>query len=233
MKGNKTFSVIGIGTFGNAIAKRLSRKGSEVIAVDTDEHLLELIQDDVSSAVALDATDKKALKNENIHQADAVVVSIGDNFNAVLICVVHLMELGAKRIIARANNPEQQLVLEKIGVKEILLPEKEISVIVAERLQNPDIVTFMSLPDNYEVAEIKVPKKLAYRKLSEVAFQVNYNLNLLAVSEEKAATDKSGEEIKEHHILKTPDENLILRNSDNLLIFGKIEDIERFISINS
>ena len=48
----------------------------------------------------MDATDGKALESQNIHESDAVVVAIGANFEALLLCCVQLKELGVKRIIA-------------------------------------------------------------------------------------------------------------------------------------
>ena len=55
------YAVIGLGQFGSAIARKLSEKGAEVIAIDIDEEKVESIKEDVAYAVTLDSTDKKAL----------------------------------------------------------------------------------------------------------------------------------------------------------------------------
>ena len=95
---NNKFAVIGVGRFGSAIARTLAKRGAEVIAIDSTLEKIENIQDDVAYAVSLDATDKKALMSQNIQEVDAVVVSIGEDFEAMILCCVMLMELKVKRI---------------------------------------------------------------------------------------------------------------------------------------
>lgn len=80
------FAVIGIGQFGRAIAKQLSKEGAEVMAIDSNEAVIESISDKVVYAVTMDATDKKALLAQNITDFDAVVVAIGQNFEQRLLC---------------------------------------------------------------------------------------------------------------------------------------------------
>ena len=72
MAGNK-YAVIGIGQFGKAIAKAISAKGYEVMAIDSDTEIIDNISNDVAYAVALDATDKRALQGQGIEDFDAVV----------------------------------------------------------------------------------------------------------------------------------------------------------------
>lgn len=120
----------------NEIAKRLAEKGAQVFAFDPSEERIESIKEDVAFAVALDATDKKALQSQKINDMDAVVVAIGENFEATILTCVHLMDLGVSRIIARASGEHQKLILEKIGVPEILTPEDEVVFVVREKLIN-------------------------------------------------------------------------------------------------
>ena len=120
--GYSKFAVIGVGKYGRTIAKRIAEKGAQVFAFDNSEEKIELIKDDVAFAVTLDSTDARALATQNIMDMDAVVVAIGENFEATVLTSVHLMDMGVKRIIARASGDHQKLILEKIGVKEILTP---------------------------------------------------------------------------------------------------------------
>ena len=118
---NARYSVIGLGLFGTSIARELSRRGAEVLAIDNNEHQVEGVSGDVAFGVTMDATDLKALKAQNIHEMDAVIVAIGEGkFDTMLLCVVLLLELKVKRIIARAEGQRQRMILEKIGCTEIL-----------------------------------------------------------------------------------------------------------------
>ena len=225
------FAVIGLGQFGNAIARTLALRGAEVLAIDSSEEHVDDIKDDVSYAVCMDATDIKALRAQNVQDMDAVVVAIGEDFEALLLCVVQLMEINVTRLMARANGKHQRLILEKIGVKEILSPENDVGLAVAERLLNPNILTSLMLPDNYEIVEIKTPRTMANRNLGEINLRSKYNLNLITLKRETEVLKEFGVE-KEWHILGVPNSETVLKDSDTIIVFGLVKDIERFIEIN-
>src|SRR5690606_24273426 len=113
------FAVIGLGRFGNSIARTLAERGAEVLAIDNNEDHVEDIKDDVAYAVTLDAMDSRALEAQNVQDMDAAIVSIGEDFEALLITTANLQELNIKRIITRAANKQQRRILEKMGVQEI------------------------------------------------------------------------------------------------------------------
>ena len=231
MKGTK-FSVIGMGKYGKAIAQILSDRGAEVIAIDNREDLIEEVEDFVALAVTMDATDGKALEAQNIHECDAVVVAIGSNFEALLLCCFQLKELGVKRIIARSNDENQKKILLRMGIEEILEPEKEIGVFVAEQLINPNIVSFLQLPDDYEVAEIKPPIDIAERSVEDIGLRNKYRLNLITIK--RCFEEDKGNSIEVvQHILGVPSADTIIKQTDTLIVFGTSRDIQRFIEINS
>ncbi len=225
------FAVIGMGQFGTAIARKLSDKGAEVIAIDNRDDKIENIKDDVAYCVALDATDKKALMAHGVHEMDAVVVAIGENFEGLLLCCFVLMELKVKRIIARAMGDEQRRILEKMGVTEILSPENEVGNNVAETLLNPQLLTYVELPDNYEIVEVKAPSKVVGRSLQDIGLREKYDINAVTIMRE-TETMKQGEVSKEKHIEGVPNPETIIDETDTIVLFGKVDDIERFLEIN-
>jgi len=226
------FAVIGIGQFGRAIAKVLSSRGAEVLAIDSDLDIISGFSDEVACAVALDATDKKALLSQNIEEFDAVVVAIGSDFEQRLLCSSLLLDLKVKRVITRANGENQRIILEKMGVKEILSPEEEVGIIVAERLLNPSIVSYLQLPDDHRIVEVISPKKCVNRTFGDIDLRDRYKLSLVTVKKEIIFI-KDGREVSEHHIAGVPDSKQVLESTDRLVIFGRNRDIERFIEINS
>ncbi len=225
------FAVIGVGRYGAEIARKLAVKGAEVYAFDNDESKINLIKDDVAFSVTLDSTDHKALISQKINQMDAVVVSIGENFEAVILTAAHLIDLGVKRIIARASGEKQKMILEKIGVTEILAPEDEVASLVAERLINPNIVSFLQLPDDYEIAEIKAPNKIANRTVADIGIRDKYSLTLITLKRE-FESKKDGETVIEVHIVGVPTSETIVQETDTLVVFGTTQSVERFIEIN-
>lgn len=230
MKGNK-FAVFGVGKYGSYIARTLAAKGAEVLAFDSNEEKIERIKDDVSLALAMDCTDFKLLKSQQLQDVDAAIVAIGENFEATILTAAHLKELKVKRVIARSGGPHQKMILEKIGIEEILTPEEEVAFVVAERLLNPSIVSFLQLPDDYEVAEIKTPKSIANKSVDDLGLRNKYSLTLITVKRE-FEVKKNGELIKEQHIIGVPKSEHVIYETDTLVVFGTSKDVSRFLEIN-
>ena len=225
------FAVIGVGRYGATIARRLAEKGAQVFAFDPNEEKIEGIKDDVAFAVTLDATDLRALHTQNLHEMDAAVVAIGENFEATILTCVHLLDIGVKRVIARASGAHQRLILEKIGVQEILTPEDEVAYVVREKLFNPNIVSFLQLPDDHEIAEIRAPKGVVGRTLDSVGFRNKYEITLITIKREYEIT-RNGEDFIETHIIGVPKSDIEIKEKDTLVIFGEAKSVERFIEIN-
>lgn len=230
MKGSK-FAVFGVGKYGSAIARNLSAKGSEVHVFDLSHEKIENIKDEVALAVSLDSTDKKALMAQDLSGFDAAVVAIGENFEGVILTTSNLMDLGMKRIIARATGTNQEKILNKIGVKEILLPEEEVADSVAEKLINPNITAFLQLPDEYEIAEIKAPKKIANSTLASLQLNKKYQLTLITLKR-VFQVKKDGELLEEEHIIGVTNAETIVYDTDTLVVFGSLKNIQKFIEIN-
>jgi trk system potassium uptake protein len=229
---NSRFAVIGLGKFGSSIARTLSQRGAEVLAIDVDIEKVDNIKEEVAFAVTLDSTDIKALKSQNIEDMEAVVVAIGENFESLLLTTVLLQEMDIKRVISRASGKHQRMILEKMGVKEILSPEDEVGKTVAEMLLHPNMRSFLPLPDNYEIVEINTPKRVVNRTIGEIGLREKYNLNLITI---KRQYDEKveGEITKVEHIIGVPKGDTILYESDIIILLGKSFDVDKFIEVNN
>lgn len=199
--GINKYAVIGLGQFGSAIAKTLTERGSEVIAIDSNNKKIENIKGTVRHAVQLDSTNKRALEAQNIEELEAVVVAIGKDFEALLLTAVHLKEIGTNRIIVRANGPQQRMILEQIGFKEILSPENEVGIAVAERLLNPSILSSLQLRDDYEIVEIKAPHRIFGRTLEELSLRERFKLTVITIKRAYYLGEKEsgGKKIDKHN----------------------------------
>jgi len=212
-----------LGRFGRSIARKLAAKGAEVMGMDVRQEKVDSVHKDITLAVRLDSTDKRALESQNVNDLDVVVIAIGASFDAMLLTVFLLQELGVKRIIARAQDETQRVILEKMGVTEILNPEEEVGNNMAELLLNPGALMCMQLPDDFEIMEVTAPRKVLGRSLSDIGLREKYNLNLVTLLRK---TDDA------HHIMGIPDARTLVEKDDLIVLFGKNSDIDRFIDIN-
>ncbi len=218
------FAVIGLGQFGSAIAKKLAEKGAEILAIDSDPEKVESIRDYVTYGVTLDATSRPALESQNIASMDAVVVSIGQNFECTMLTVVQLQSLGVKRLMARAQGETQRRILTKLGVEEILSPEEEVGKNVADRLITPGMLMAVQLPDNYEIVEVEAPRSTVGRSLEDIGLAKKYKLSLVTLLRKTNG---------DHHIMGVPDQETMVESNDLMVVFGTTKDVERFIHINA
>ena len=223
MNDKARFAVIGIGRFGTAIATKLAKKGAEVIAIDSNQDRINSIKDDVTYSVALDSTDINALKSQNITEMDAVVISIGEDFQSLLLTTFALQELGVKRIMVRAQGDAQHKILSRMGIKEILSTEDEVSNNVAEQLMNPSVLLYVPLPDAFEIMEIKAPKGVVNRTLIDIALRTKYKINLITLLRKRG---------DDHHGIGGPKGDTIIEQEDLIVLFGSSKNISRFIEIN-
>ena len=134
---NKNYLVIGLGGFGRRLSEVLEEKGANVIAVDSDENLIERVKNSVTQAVHLDSTDEERLKGLDLEDVNAAIVAIGDNLEASILTTAILKRLGLPYIIARALNDLHHQVLRQVGADEVINIEVDEGSRMATKLIAP------------------------------------------------------------------------------------------------
>ena len=231
MPKSSRFAVFGMGRYGKQIALSLASKGAEVFTFDNNTTRSEGIKDDVALAVTLDSTDIRALQTQRVQDMDAAIVAIGENFEATVLTALNLLDLGVPRVIVRSNDDHQKRILSSLGVDEILTPESEVASVVSERLIHPNIGGFLALPDDYEIAEIHAPQNCIGRTLGSIDLTSRYELRLITIRRIFESKEE-GEESQEH-IIGVPKPEMVIQETDTLVVFGTLSAVKRFLEINS
>ena len=84
------FAVIGLGSFGATVATELVKLNHDVIGIDSIKRNVEDLSDQLTHAVIADASDEHVLEELNIQSCETVVVAIGEDIEASILCVLHL-----------------------------------------------------------------------------------------------------------------------------------------------
>ena len=121
----KRFLVVGLGRLGHSCAETLAQAGSEVVAVDIDMPMVSQIKDRVTFAAQLDATDPAALAEVDARTCHAAIVTFGHDFEATVLAVAALKEVGVPEIIARAASARQTRILTAVGATRVFDAEAE------------------------------------------------------------------------------------------------------------
>lgn len=212
------FAVIGLGVFGQSLAKALCELGSEVIAIDQKEENVKAISEHVTYAVVADAMDERAMRDVGLHNVDTAIVSIGENIEASILIVMVLKELGVKHIIAKALSSLHGKVLKSLNVKRVIYPERDMAVKLAQSLVKSTLIEHLEISDKYSIVEMPAPKALIGKSLLESKLRQDYRLNLIAIIRGKG---------KQKHYNINPLPTDVIKENDQLVLIGSNEDIQR------
>ncbi|WP_373396251.1 TrkA family potassium uptake protein [Algoriphagus halophilus] len=175
------YIIVGMGNFGGYLAMRLTDLGHEVIGVDNSENRIDLISNKITHAVTMNATDAQAVKNLPLKDCDVVIIAIGEDVGASIMSTAIFKQLQVKRIIARAINDLHETVIRSIGVDEIIHPEEETADRLSKRLELKGVMDSLEISDEYNIIEVKLPKRYFGMKVSEADIRKEFFLNILTV----------------------------------------------------
>jgi trk system potassium uptake protein TrkA len=223
----KQFVVIGLGRFGSSIAKALSEKGFEVLAIDENEERVKEMEGIVSQAIVMDATDEKGLKELGITDFDTAIVSMGETVEDSIMITLSLKELGLKKVIVKAKSELHSKILRKVGADRIIFPEREMAERLAESIASPKIFDFIELSKTYGIIEMVVPKKLVNKTLSDLKLREKYKVSVIAIKRKLPYTLPDGSTDFKEDIVVGPGGDDEVISGDVLIMLGKNEDLEK------
>ena len=209
----KSVLIIGAGQFGIHIAKRMSQLNCEIMAIDSNEERINTILPFVTNAQIGDSTNADFMSSLGIPDFDVCMVTISDSFQDSLETTALLKDLGAKKVISRAQNDVQEKFLLRNGADETVYPEKQTAIRLATKEASDDILDVLQLDHDLNIYEVRVPRSWNNRTLAELDIRKKHNLNVIAVR------------IKNQLVLPMPD--MVLNIDDAMLILGNMKDIQR------
>ncbi len=219
----RRFAVIGLGRFGQKLAIALAMSGAEVIAIDRNRNEVELIRDQVSLAVRLDGTDEEALKSQGVDKADVAIIALGqESFEAAILTVVNLRQMGIKQIYARAESLIAGEVFSKVGATEVIYPEIESAQRWAYKLIAPQIGEKIDYAPGYSLARIKAPPSFDGKTVMDLQLRQKYNVNLVLIKRSDEARAKKTEK---GPIINVPMPGTVVYQDDILMVAGSDADL--------
>lgn len=174
--------VLGLGQFGNAVARALAAHGVDVLAVDQREDRVQAVAPYVAEALAFDAKDEASLKRLAPERRDLCVCAIGDEARESSIIVTALLrQMGAPRVIARATDELHARILTLVGAHEVVNPEQAFGARLASRLAFTGIVDELPLGGDLVITELRTPASFVGRSLLDLALPKRHNVTVVAI----------------------------------------------------
>ncbi len=221
MKKKRFFTIIGLGSFGFNVAKRLFELGHDVIAIDIDKDTVQDIRDFSTQAIIADASDKETMISLGLKDVEVAVVSLGDKMDTSALVTLYLKELGVKEIVVKALTLDHGKMLELIGATKIIFPERDIAIRTAERLSAPNIFDQITFLEGYSVVELTAPKELWNKTLKEANVRANYGIAIVVIKRKMLADLPA-------KVLIAPPASERIQEGDLLVIIGDDERLNKF-----
>jgi trk system potassium uptake protein len=208
------FAVIGLGNFGSNVARVLFDLGHEVICLDSDEAKVNRAQRYSAYGVVGAATDKEMLESLQVDCLDAVFVSLGDSMAESILTTLHLRDLKAKRIVAKILSEDHGRILTKVGAHDVVFPERDMAVQVANYVSSPSIMSYLELSPDYSVQEIAPANEFVGKTLAETRIRHKHGVNVIGIRD-----------VLMDQINLNPAANYVIKDSDVLIVIGRHEDL--------
>lgn len=214
----KSVLLIGLGRFGQHVARKLGDLGHEVMAVDSDEERVDGALPYVTNAQIGDSTSREFLSSLDVPSFDACIVAIGDNFQNSLETADLLKELGARKVIARASRGVQEKFLLRCGADEVVYPEKQLAAWTAIRCTSDHILDYIELDEDYSIFELSVPEEWQGKTVLQLDLRKRYGINILGIRRDGRLDMGIG-----------PD--TVLDGDSPVLILGRQKEVNRCLKI--
>jgi trk system potassium uptake protein TrkA len=211
------FCIIGLGRFGFQVAKGLAENGMEVLAIDSNESIIASIRDHVTQAICMRVTDEGSLRSVGVDEMDTVIVAMGENFaQSILVTALLKKRLEIPRVIARAINDIHKEILQLTGADQVILPEQEIGIRLADTLSTP-FMELIRLTKDFSISQLRAPESFIGHSVKELKLYATHHVYCIGI--------KHGDEI-------TPTEpDYRIQASDKIIFAGTHKELEKLAKL--
>lgn len=212
----KSILIIGMGRFGSHLCMNLSKLNNEIMIVDEQEERLEDLLPYVTSAKIGDCTNVKVLESLGISNFDLCIVCIGSNFQNSLEITSLLKDLGAKRVVSKANRDIHAKFLLRNGADEVIFPDRDIAEKLAVSLSADQVFDYIDLADGYSIYEIGVIPEWVGKSILEVNFRARYHLSIIGIKHDERTKIMPGADY-------------VFQSGEHLMVIGHQKDMDKII----
>lgn len=118
----------------------------------------------------------------------------------------------------KATSKRHGQVLETIGVNWVIYPERDMGERVANQLLSPNMLNYIELSKDYNIEEIRLPKKMVGKNLRELDIRAQFQVSVIAI-------------IRGSEIIVSPSPEELLQQEDILVTIGNRNDLAKFSSL--
>ncbi|MCP3757233.1 TrkA family potassium uptake protein [Streptomyces sp. TBY4] len=216
--GDQRVAVIGLGRFGSSLANELTRRGWDVLGIDTDAALVQKHSDLLTHTAVADCTDPEVLRQLGVHEFTSAVVGIGTDMEASILVASNLLEDAVPNIWAKATSRQHGQILERLGVHHVVLPEHEMGERVAH-LVTGRMLDFIEFDDDYALVKTVAPATITGVPLGESGVRSRYGITVVGIK-------RPGQDFT-YATAET-----VVERGDVIVVTGKTRAVESFTELS-
>ncbi|MDD8021289.1 MAG: TrkA family potassium uptake protein, partial [Acidobacteriota bacterium] len=180
------------------------------MVIDKDKDRVEEAKNFSTQPVWMDSADKGSLQALGIQDMDVVVVSLGPEMESSILTVLYLHELGVNRIMAKALSADHGKILEAIGATDVIYPERDMAIRLAQKLSSRNILEYLPLAENISIQEIVPPESFIGCKLKDLDLTNKYHVQVIAIRQ-----------FVPEKLIFIPGADFVIKDSDVLVVMGE------------
>lgn len=213
------YGVIGVGSFGGAVARALAESGKDVIAIDSNPVALRELSTVVSSVYQVSDLSRSVLEDAGIGNCSTVVVGIGENLEASILATMECIDIGVPRVVSKASSEEQGKILKKLGA-EVIFPEIDAGDRLAQNLMSRANLDLLPLSEDFSIISLDINPIFAGKTIIDLNWRKKYGVNVIALMEDG-------------HADATILPETVISENCRAVLAGSNEALERFRDVNA
>jgi trk system potassium uptake protein TrkA len=152
------FVVAGGGEVGFHLAKALLEAGHEIMLIESDRRRAQFIEEHLGSVVLNAPADEGRYQMEaGCQRADAVIAVTGEDPANLVICQLAKWNCKVPRVIARVNDPKNEIVFKALGIDETISSTRVLMSVIEQELPSSGFLPLMPLTGSHlELIEVEI-----------------------------------------------------------------------------
>jgi trk system potassium uptake protein TrkA len=153
--------IAGGGKVGTNVARSLIRSGHEVTLIEQRPDRYELLEAEFEHQVQQgDATEIFVLERAGMARPPDLVLAVtGDDEDNLIICQLARDKYGVEKVIARVNDPRNQIHFDLLGITQTVSATQMILGLVEHEVPAHELVHLLELrKENLEIVEVEIHK---------------------------------------------------------------------------
>ena len=196
---------------GDLLASSLINEGHEVFVLDHDPVRVAALQRQLGMIATVgDASSLRALEDAGTSRAGAIIAVTDSDEDNLAACQLARSNFDVPRTIAIANNPENALLFELVGVDLVVSATDLVIANLATALPAHPLIRLMPVADRaQELVAVKLPAAGAVigRTLSEITLPYGTNIVLIVSADGRT---------------KNPDADAVLEGEDEIVALSPV-----------